>query len=100
MKLSELIKSNIYLILFLLLNGCLYSNVKFPLDEDVWETKLGTKEGRASNHVVMWLVAWGDAGVKKAAENGGIKVVQHLDMAVESYAFGIYSRTSTIVYGD
>jgi hypothetical protein len=26
-----------------LLSSCLYTNVKFPLDKDVWETKLGTK---------------------------------------------------------
>lgn len=61
---------------------------------------MGTKTGVASNHTVLWLVSWGDAGVKKAAENGGLSVVNHLDMGVKSYLFGVYSRTDTIAYGD
>jgi hypothetical protein len=54
----------------------------------------------ASNHSVLWLFAWGDAGVKKAAENGGLKVVNHMDMGVQSYVFGLYMKRETIVYGD
>jgi hypothetical protein len=49
---------------------------------------------------VAWLVAWGDAGTKKAAENGGITVVNHMDIGIESYVFGLYMRRDTIVYGD
>jgi hypothetical protein len=83
-----------------LLTGCLYANTRVPLDEDLWKTELGSKVGTASNHSVLWLVAWGDAGVKKAADNGGIKVVQHMDMGIASYFFGVYTRRDTIVYGD
>ncbi len=88
------------LLLVLLLSSCVYTDVKFPLDRDVWETKMGTKVGVASTHTVLWLVSWGDAGVKKAAENGDLKVVNHLDMGVRSYLFGVYSSTDTIAYGD
>lgn len=90
----------IYSLVLLLLSSCIYTDIKFPLDRDVWETKLGTKEGVASSHTILWLVSWGDSGTKKAAENGGIKVVQHMDMGIQSYLFGVYSRTDTIVYGD
>ena len=83
----------------MLLSSCLYTNVKFPLDKDVWKTKLGTKVGVASNHTVLWLISWGDAGVKRAAENGHLEVVEHLDMGVKSYLFGTYTRTDTIAYG-
>lgn len=83
-----------------LLTGCLYANTKVPLDDDLWKTELGSKVGVASNYSILWLVAWGDAGVKKAAENGGLTVVQHMDMGVESYLFGLYTRRDTIVYGD
>lgn len=81
-------------------SGCLYTDIKFPLDQDLWETKLGTKVGESSNHTVLWLVSWGDAGTKKAAENGSLSKINHLDMGVQSYFFGAYTRTYTIAYGD
>jgi hypothetical protein len=81
-------------------SGCMYSNIKFPLDEDLWKTELGSKVGVSSNYSVLWLVAWGDAGVEAAAKNGGIQVVNHMDMGIESYVFGLYVRRDTIVYGD
>ena len=83
-----------------LLTGCVYSNIRIPLDEDLWKTELGSKVGTASNYSILWLVAWGDAGVKQAAENGGITTINHMDMGVESYLFGAYIRRDTIVYGD
>jgi hypothetical protein len=93
---------NIVLLAFLCvtLSSCLYSNVRFPLDEDLWETKLGSKVGVASSHSVAWLVAWGDAGTKAAAENGGITKIQHADTGIKSILFGLYMRRDTIVYGD
>jgi hypothetical protein len=90
----------ISLILGTLLSGCVYSNIRVPLDEDLWKTELGSKVGIASNYSILWLFAWGDAGVKQAAENGGISTVQHMDMGIESYVFGAYIRRDTIVYGD
>ena len=82
------------------LSGCMYSNIRFPLDEDLWKTELGSKVGVSSNYSIAWLVAWGDAGVEKAAKNGGISVINHMDMGIESYIFGLYVRRDTIVYGD
>ena len=84
----------------LTLNACLYSNIRFPLDEDVWETKLGDKIGVSSNYSILWLVAWGDAGVEAAAKQGSITKINHMDMGVESYLFGAYIRRDTIVYGE
>ena len=82
------------------LSGCMYSNIRFPLDEALWKTELGSKVGVSSNYSIAWLVAWGDAGVEKAARNGGISVINHMDMGIESYVFGLYVRRDTIVYGD
>jgi hypothetical protein len=84
----------------LVCTGCVYSNVRFPLDEDLWKTELGSKVGVASNHSIAWLVAWGDAGVQSAAKNGDVHVINHMDMGIESYLFGLYIRRDTIVYGD
>jgi len=86
--------------LLLSLNGCLYSNVRFPLDDDLWETKLGDKIGTSSNYSILWLVAWGDAGVKAAMENGGITKASQMDMGVKSFLFGAYIQRDTIVYGE
>lgn len=82
------------------LTSCLYTDIKLPLDEDLWETKLGNKVGESSNHTVLWLVSWGDAGTKKTAENGGMTQINHLDRGIQSYFFGVYTKTYTIAYGE
>ena len=97
---AKMKKSLILAVFSCLLSGCVYSNIRFPLDEDLWKTELGSKVGTASNHSILWLVAWGDAGVKKAAENGGLSVINHMDMGIHSYLLGLYVRRDTIVYGD
>jgi hypothetical protein len=83
-----------------LLAGCLYSNVVAPLSTDLNKTTLGMKEGRASNHSVLWLVSWGDAGVAAAAKNGGLTTVNHMDVKIQNILFGLYTKETTIVYGD
>jgi hypothetical protein len=87
-------------IITLSLSGCLYTKIRVPLDDDVWETKLGSRVGVASTHSVLWLFAWGDAGTKDAAKNGDITVVHHMDLGITSYLAGLYTRRDTIVYGD
>jgi hypothetical protein len=82
------------------LSGCVYSNVITPLDENVEETKLGSKTGRANVYIVAWLFAWGDAGVEAAARNGDLQVINHLDTEREIILFGLFSRITTIAYGD
>jgi hypothetical protein len=99
MRLTSLLK--LFLIVVLVLNsGCLYTNVKYPLDEDLMNTELGSKVGRASNHIVLWLFAWGDAGTEAAAKDGKIKVVKHLDAERYVLLFGLYSKVTTVAYGD
>lgn len=83
-----------------LLAGCLYSNVVAPLSTDLNKTTLGKKVGRASNHSVLWLVSWGDAGVAAAAKNGGLTTVNHMDVEIRNILFGLYTKETTIVYGD
>lgn len=82
------------------LNGCLYANVKTPLDIDADNTKMGTKVGTATIQSVLWLVAWGDASTEAAAKNGNISVINHMDHEAFSVFFGLYSKSTTIVYGE
>lgn len=88
------------LLVLLTLNGCLYLHTQVPMDRDFNETKLGSKHGKASTYSLLWLVAWGNAGTRAAADNGGITVIRHADWETHSILFGLYSRVSTVVYGD
>ena len=81
-------------------SGCVYVNVKTPYDTDLDKTFLGEKVGESSCHSVLWLVAWGDAGTAAAARNGNITVINHMDNQTICVLFGLYSRSTTIVYGD
>ena len=82
------------------LSGCAYVNTKTPLDEDLNETRLGTKVGTAEAQSVLWLVAWGDASYAAAAKNGNIQILRHADQEVFTVLFGLYTRWRVIVYGD
>ena len=87
------------LIAMLLFTGCL-ANIKIPLDRDLDRTELGTKTGEASMTVVLWLFVWGDAGTQAAAKQGGITTITHADQSLLFVLFGLYARSTTIVYGD
>lgn len=82
-----------------LLTGC-FVNIKIPLDTDLDRTRLGTKVGEASSQGVIWLFQWGDAGTQAAAKQGGITTITHADRAIFTLLFGVYTRQTTIVYGD
>jgi len=88
------------LTLLVFLSGCAYVNTRAPYDETLESTELGNKVGTASNHSVLWLVAWGDGSYAAAAENGGISVMKHADIEVFSVLFGAYVKRTILVYGD
>lgn len=84
----------------LLASGCVFTSVKIPLDTNLEETQLGTKVGESTSQGVMWLVAWGDSGTQAAAQNGGITTLLHADQKIYSILFGLYSKQTTVVYGN
>lgn len=88
------------LITLTICSACVYSKVKLPLDTDLQETTLGDKVGEASLRSVLFLFAWGDASTHAAAKNGDITTIKHLDAEYSSYLFGLYSKRTTIAYGD
>lgn len=87
-------------VLALSLGGCVYMHVQRPLDENFQETRLGDKVGKSHAYSILWLVAWGDAGTKTAAENGGISIIRHADTENLLWLGGVYARLTTVVYGD
>ncbi len=88
------------LFFFFLVEGCVYSSVQRPLDTDFDKTTLGTKVGESHFQSFLWLFAWGDAGSKAAADQGGIKTIHHADVHFKTVLFGLYTRMTTVVYGD
>jgi hypothetical protein len=87
-------------LLTMLVPGCMYTKVQRPHDKNYDKTELGTKEGRSSLQSIFWCVAWGDAGTRAAAENGNIKVIRHADVEYFTVFLGLYTRLTTVVYGD
>ena len=83
-----------------LMTGCLYSHVSIPYDRNLDKTTLGQKTGKASMQSVLWLFAWGDASTAAAAKQGGITTLNQMDVEFLNVMFGIYTKTTTIVYGD
>ena len=84
----------------LLMSSCVYMKVQRPHDKNYDKTELGTKVGKSELKSVLWLFAWGDAGTKAAAEDGGITVLRHADVEYFVILMGLYARITTVVYGD
>ena len=91
---------SVLLLFTLLLHGCFYVNTRTPYDRNLNNTDLGSKQGTASMHSVLWLFAWGDSSYAAAAKDGNIRVLKHADQEVRIYLLGVYSRRTIIVYGD
>jgi hypothetical protein len=100
MKPTTLRKLLAVLLLAAFLQGCAYSHVQRPLDIDFDSTSLGNKVGRSHIQSVLWLFAWGDGGTKAAADQGGITVINHADTETLVVLLGLYTRITTVVYGD
>ena len=58
-----------------------------------------SKVGKATSTSVLGLVATGDASIKTAAANGGIKKIKFVDYEVDNI-LGFYGKYTTVVYGD
>ena len=90
--------------------GIIYSHYKAPLD--IQPGTLGSKKGSASVHQIglpplplpglaagLDLFSWGDASVKQAATNGGIRNVHQTEYDYRVILM-IYREFTTEVYGD
>lgn len=84
----------------ILLTNCMYTHVTMPLSTELNRTELGQKQGESSMYSLLWLFSWGDAGAAMAAKKGGINILTHMDREVEMLLFGVYTRVTTIVYGE
>lgn len=60
---------------------------------------VGKKVGTSSSTNVLGIVYTGDSGINKAAKDGGIKKISHVDQEQTSI-LGLFTTYKTIVYGD
>jgi hypothetical protein len=91
--------------------GILYTDVKLPrgyrsaTPSDVKTSPDDpTVKGRSCSYSAMWLVAWGDesydAAVKDAlGTKDGIMYDVRVDVKVNAYALGLYTRVCTLLSG-
>lgn len=79
--------------------GILYADVSAPLDVDNDGTITTEKKGEATAENVLGLIVTGDASIAAAAKAGKITKVSHVDYKFKNI-LGIYSKFTTIVYGE
>lgn len=95
-----------------LLGGCIYANIEQPLSYrsptpiDVAPAPLGPDgaEGESCNHVILFLVAFGEGGYRGAMEDALSKSQARMlaDVKADSNflnVLGVYQRTCTRVRG-
>lgn len=80
--------------------GIIYTSQTAPLFNPITaEESVGSKSGESSAASILGLIAWGDAGLRTATQEGGITQVKHVDYEYTNI-IGIYQEYKTIVYGD
>jgi len=79
--------------------GSFYADVHAPLDVDNDGTVIVEKHGEATAENVLGLIVTGDASIAAAAKAGKITKVSHVDYKFKNI-LGIYSKFTTIVYGE
>ena len=80
--------------------GTAFTNIQAPVSTDFnEETPAGMETGKASTQNILGLVAWGDASVEQAAENGDLSRVNHVDYKFLN-VLGIYSQYTTVAHGE
>ena len=77
--------------------GLIYTGYEAPMDINTDATQMGTR-GEAYSHCILGLVAWGDASIEAAAQDGAISTVNHADYRALNILL-LYQRFTTIVYG-
>ena len=76
-----------------------FTSIQAPVSTDFNEaTQKGTQQGMSASHSVLGLIAWGDASVDTAAENGNVSSINYVDYRFLS-VLGIYTKYTTVVHG-
>jgi len=85
--------------------GWLYSDYSAPMEVNYQGSDLGTRKGSAKTQYILipfpiaFDIAWGDAAIQEAAEDGGITTVKGADYEFMQ-VIGLYAECTVHVYGD
>jgi hypothetical protein len=79
--------------------GLIYTDMDAPLSLGGGGRDVGSKRGESSVTAILGLFSTGDGSVKKAAANGRITQIKHVDYNFRNI-IGIYQEYTTVVYGD
>ena len=71
------------------------SGDKVKLDADSFE-----KQGKSSCYSILYILAFGNCGINKAMENGGITKVHHVDNKSMNFLLFLFIKYDTVVYGE
>ena len=81
--------------------GGVYTNFNAPLDLNCQNGKqFGAKRGESSSKAIAGVVAWGDASIHAAKENGELTKIYHVDYQYTNILLGAYAKFTTVVYGE
>jgi len=78
--------------------GVLYTNATYPVTA-TGSNAVPTKIGKATNISIFWLITFGDASIKAATEEAGIKEVVFIDTNLVTFPFGLLIINTTEVSG-
>jgi hypothetical protein len=98
------------LLVIVITNGCIYANVHTPLSyrsptpSDVPGPLGPPATGEACNHLVLWLVAWGDGGYSAAVDDAkrasGASMLVDVEADTKLFnVLGVYQQSCTRVRG-
>lgn len=79
--------------------GLVFSDYKMPLDSGFGDRKVTEKVGKATTENILGVVVVGDSSIEAAAAEGNITTIHHVDYHFWNI-LGIYSKFTTLVYGD
>lgn len=77
--------------------GAIYVDATDPVTATA--NPVGKKVGTSSSTNVLNIVYTGDGGINRAAKDGGIKKISHVDQEKTSI-LGLFTTYKTIVYGE
>ena len=80
--------------------GWMFARVEGPISTNFdGGASVTMKSGEATVENILGLIAIGDASLQGAAKNGGVSNIRYADYKFENI-LGVYSKFTTVVYGD
>jgi hypothetical protein len=81
--------------------GLIYTGTQSPSMAATETEAVGTsKKGQSECMSVLGIAAWGDCSVEGAMHQGGVKKIHNVDHKTYLVLFGVYTKVTTIVYGE